>query len=208
MALSAAPSLPFSPPGSDCRGRLQLQAAKVISAQVASVGDYALGAILSAAAGLYVDAAHALQDHGFWLYAATLAAHSLSAADRAHVLKRWAAQQVLGVEGAFWRALGVLSSVGCFRAALAVLQRRRAFVDTAAFLQACDDASCSLAEPNSNVASDADDKHAAAADDISSGGTCSDAMQSAQNLSVAASFAEDQFVCSLLEHVFGVGRLK
>ncbi len=55
-----------------------LQAAKVISAHAASVGDPLLGVPLHCAAGLNADATVILQDAGLWRYAATLVARTLS----------------------------------------------------------------------------------------------------------------------------------
>ncbi len=96
-----------------------LQAAKVVSAHMASVGDSLLGVPLHCSAGLFADAAILLQEAGLWRYASTLAAHSLAGGDRALALQRWG-HQVAAQEGSLWRAVGILTSAGCLRAALQV----------------------------------------------------------------------------------------
>ncbi|KAL6761163.1 hypothetical protein V8C86DRAFT_2537145 [Haematococcus lacustris] len=99
---------------------LQVQAAKVLAAHAASMGDPLLAVPLHCAAGLYSEAVTALQDTGHWRYAANLTAHALSGKERAQALQRWA-MHVLVSEGSVWRAAGILTAAGCCQEAAQVL---------------------------------------------------------------------------------------
>ncbi|KAG2490001.1 hypothetical protein HYH03_011468 [Edaphochlamys debaryana] len=103
-------------------GNLLVQAAKVVSAHAASIGDHLLGVPLHVAAGLHAEAALILQEAGLWRYAAALAAHSLSGAERAAALQRWS-DHVATVEGSTWRAAGLLTAGGCCGEALRLLMQ-------------------------------------------------------------------------------------
>lgn len=76
--------------------RCGMQAAKVVTANAASVGDLVLGVPLLCSSGLRAEAAAVLQEAGLWRYAATLAAQ-LPPAAAAAALDNWAhhMQQVL-----------------------------------------------------------------------------------------------------------------
>lgn len=56
---------------------LHIQAAKVVAAHAASIGDALLGVPLLCSAGLPQEGVAALQEAGLWRYAATLTAHTL-----------------------------------------------------------------------------------------------------------------------------------
>lgn len=66
-----------------------LQAAKVVTANAASVGDLLVGVPLLCSSGLRGEAAAVLQEAGLWRYAATLAAQ-LPPAAAAAALDNWA----------------------------------------------------------------------------------------------------------------------
>jgi len=90
---------------------LFVQAAKIVSANAAGVGDTLLGVPLMCATGEFNDAVNILQDAGMWSYAAALAAGSLSHAARAAPLDRWALH-VADAEGRLWGAAGLLVGAG------------------------------------------------------------------------------------------------
>ncbi|KAK9845313.1 hypothetical protein WJX81_003317 [Elliptochloris bilobata] len=118
---------------------LHIQAAKVVAAHAASIGDALLAVPLLCSAGLPNEAVAALQEAGLWRYASTLAAHQLSGNERAAALERWAAH-IHQAAGDLWRALGVLVAGGALRTAVLTL-RRLGLPDTAAaFAAACGEA--------------------------------------------------------------------
>jgi len=90
---------------------LFVQAAKIVSANAAGVGDILLGVPLMCATGEFDDAVNILQDAGMWSYAAALAAGSLLHAARAAPLDRWATH-VADAEGRSWMAAGLLVGGG------------------------------------------------------------------------------------------------
>ncbi len=69
---------------------LHIQAAKVVAAHAASIGDALLGVPLLCSAGLPQEGVAALQEAGLWRYAATLTAHTLKGDERSAALDRWA----------------------------------------------------------------------------------------------------------------------
>lgn len=90
---------------------LFVQAAKIVSANAAGVGDTLLGVPLMCATGEFDDAVSILQDAGMWSYAAALAAGSLTHAARAAPLDRWATH-IADAEGRMWTAVGLLVGAG------------------------------------------------------------------------------------------------
>eukprot|EP00873_Tetraselmis_striata_P044832 jgi/Tetstr1/465096/TSEL_009824.t1 len=115
---------------------LHIQAAKVVAANTAAMGDAQLGVPLLCSVGLPTEAATLLQDSGLWRHAATLAAAQLAGAERSAVLERWA-EHVLEVEGGLWRAVGLLTAGGCHRAALRALTEEGRADGAAAYLEIC-----------------------------------------------------------------------
>ena len=90
---------------------LFVQAAKIVSANAAGVGDTLLGVPLMCATGEFDDAVNILQDAGLWWYAAVLAAGSLSHGTRGAAVERWASH-VADAEGRLWVAAGLMVGAG------------------------------------------------------------------------------------------------
>lgn len=105
------------------------QAAKVVTANAASVGDLLLGVPLLCSSGLPAEAAAVLQEAGLWRYAATLAAQ-LPPPAAAAALDNWAGHVQQG-EGSVWRAVGLLAGAGELGAA-ALMLREAGLPDAAA----------------------------------------------------------------------------
>jgi len=124
LVLASAASMRYQGSAPSRAASLHLQAAKVVSAHAASIGDLLLGVPLSCAAGLNADAVNVLQEAGLWRYAACLTAASLSDVPRAQALQRWA-HHILLQEGSMWRAVGVLTAAGSLKAALQVLREAK-----------------------------------------------------------------------------------
>ncbi|KAL3161421.1 hypothetical protein ABBQ32_010311 [Trebouxia sp. C0010 RCD-2024] len=101
---------------------LHIQAAKVVAAHAASVGDNLLGVPLLCSAGLPQEAVIVLQEAQLWRYAATLTANTLTGSDRAITLERWAAH-IHQAEGSLWRGLGMLVAGGGLRSAVLLLRK-------------------------------------------------------------------------------------
>lgn len=99
---------------------LFVQAAKVITANAAAVGDSLLGVPLLCSTGEYDGAVSILQDAGLWRYAAALAAGSLSAHARMIPMERWASH-VAEAEGRPWSAAGLLVGCGMVSSAMELL---------------------------------------------------------------------------------------
>ncbi|KAL4422261.1 hypothetical protein ABPG75_008458 [Micractinium tetrahymenae] len=128
------------PAAEDAAARsLFVQAAKVITANAASVGDTLLGVPLLCSTGQHADAASLLQDSGLWRYASALAAHSLRGAERAAALERWAGH-VAAAEGRPWTAAGLLVAVGALRSAHQLLRQLGLFDAASALASACSEA--------------------------------------------------------------------
>eukprot|EP00884_Botryococcus_braunii_P018245 jgi/Botrbrau1/5103/Bobra.0128s0014.1 len=118
---------------------LHIQAAKVVTAHAASVGDVLLGVPLLVSAGLPQEAAVLLQEAGLWRYAATLAANMLSGDERAASLERWASH-LHQAEGKLWAAMGVLVAGGALRTAVLLLRKLGLAAAAFAFVAACSEA--------------------------------------------------------------------
>ncbi|KAK9863395.1 hypothetical protein WJX84_011255 [Apatococcus fuscideae] len=129
---------------------LHIQAAKVVTAHAASVGDNLLGVPLLAAAGLPAEAASLLQEAGLWRYAASLAAHALKGSEKSNTLERWA-NHTLQAEGGLWRAVGIMTAAGTLRGCVLLLRKLRLPDAAMAFAQAASEAGFS----NPAAASDA-----------------------------------------------------
>eukprot|EP00878_Enallax_costatus_P014287 GHUV01014945.1.p1 GENE.GHUV01014945.1~~GHUV01014945.1.p1 ORF type:complete len:500 (+),score=179.13 GHUV01014945.1:122-1621(+) len=143
LALAASASLQAQSTGSNtsmqASATLHLQAAKVVSAHAASIGDNLLGVPLNCSAGLNADAVTVLQEAGRWQSAAVLIARALAGTERAQALSRWSSH-VLHQEGSVWRCVGLLTAAGCLSAAVQVL-RGAGLPDCAhAYVQACQEA--------------------------------------------------------------------
>ncbi|KAL4425017.1 hypothetical protein ABPG77_001795 [Micractinium sp. CCAP 211/92] len=151
---------------------LFVQAAKVITANAASVGDTLLGVPLLCSTGQHADAASLLQDSGLWRYASALVAHSLRAAERATALERWAGH-VAAAEGRPWTAAGLLVAAGALGSAHQML-RQHGMPDAASALAgACAEAGLAPAErggPLPNLWAAAGRAGQAASARLSSGG--------------------------------------
>ena len=118
---------------------LFVQAAKVITANAASVGDTLLGVPLLCSTGQHTDAVTLLQDGGLWYYAAALTSHSLGGPERTAALERWASHMAW-TEGRPWAAVGLLVAAGALRSALQLL-RQGGWPDAAqALVAACAEA--------------------------------------------------------------------
>ncbi|BDA45713.1 probable WD repeat-containing protein 11 at C-terminar half [Coccomyxa sp. Obi] len=118
---------------------LHIQAAKVVAAHAASIGDALLGVPLLCSAGLPQEGVAALQEAGLWRYAATLTAHTLKGDERSAALDRWAAH-VHQTEGNVWQALGIMVAGGALRNAALLLRELRMPDAAAAFCAACKEA--------------------------------------------------------------------
>jgi hypothetical protein len=114
---------------------LFVQAAKIVSANAAGVGDTLLGVPLMCATGEFDDAVNILQDAGMWSYAAALAAGSLPHAARAVPLDRWASH-VADAEGRMWSAVGLLVGAGLIGDAAELLVQNGLADAAAALLEA------------------------------------------------------------------------
>ncbi|KAK9829709.1 hypothetical protein WJX72_007460 [[Myrmecia] bisecta] len=144
LALAAASPERYNGPaaagGAEAVSRtLHIQAAKVVTAHAATVGDNLLGVPLLCSAGLPQEAVALLQEAGLWKYASTLAANTLTGGDQAAALERWAAH-IHQSEGSLWRAMGIMAAAGALRSAVLML-RKLGMADSAmAFAQACAEA--------------------------------------------------------------------
>jgi hypothetical protein len=114
---------------------LFVQAAKIVSANAAGVGDTLLGVPLMCATGEFDDAVNILQDAGMWSYAAALAAGSLPHAVRAGPLDRWATH-VADAEGRLWSAVGLLVGAGLIGDAAELLMQNGLADAAAALIEA------------------------------------------------------------------------
>ncbi|KAK9867753.1 hypothetical protein WJX84_002654 [Apatococcus fuscideae] len=118
---------------------LHIQAAKVVTAHAATVGDNLLGVPLLAAAGLPAEAASLLQEAGLWRYAASLAAHALKGSEKSATLERWA-NHTLQAEGGLWKAVGIMTAAGTLRGCVLLLRKLRLPDAAMAFAQAAAEA--------------------------------------------------------------------
>lgn len=140
QAVQAVPSQAVLQQAEDSTARtLFVQAAKVITANAASVGDTLLGVPLLCSTGQHADAASLLQDSGLWRYASALAAHSLKASERAAAIERWAGH-VASAEGRPWTAAGLLVAAGALKTALLMLRQYGMPDAAAALVAACREA--------------------------------------------------------------------
>mmetsp|Transcript_7354 Transcript_7354/g.20760 ORF Transcript_7354/g.20760 Transcript_7354/m.20760 type:complete len:1627 (+) Transcript_7354:108-4988(+) len=115
---------------------LHMQAAKVVAANTAAMGDTQLGVPLLCSVGLPAEAVTLLQDSGQWRHAATLAASQLRGSELSAALERWALHVAM-VEKCVWRAAGLLTAGGCCRTALR-LMKTHGYVDCAVpFFEIC-----------------------------------------------------------------------
>lgn len=86
---------------------LFVQAAKVITANAASVGDTLLGVPMLCATGQQADATALLQEADLWRYASSLAASSLQGNELRNALLAWATH-LRNIQGRLWASLSVL----------------------------------------------------------------------------------------------------
>ncbi|KAI3424707.1 hypothetical protein D9Q98_008096 [Chlorella vulgaris] len=122
---------------------LFVQAAKVITANAAAVGDTLLGVPLLCSTGQFADATALLQDGGLWRYAAVLMAHSLRGSERAAPMERWATHAA-AAEGRPWVAAGLLVAAGALSSALLLLREHGLPDAAAALTAACKEAELPL----------------------------------------------------------------
>ena len=118
---------------------LFVQAAKMITANAAGVGDILLGVPLLCAIDHKSDAVALFQDAGMWYRAASLTAGSLSGSERSAALKRWASHLAYS-EGRPWMAAGVLIVAGALSSAVSLLSAQGLPDASMALILACSEA--------------------------------------------------------------------
>ncbi|KAG0455304.1 hypothetical protein HPP92_024596 [Vanilla planifolia] len=111
-------------------------AVKVVAANMVRTDKSLSGTHLLCAVGRHQEACSQLQDAGFWIDAATLAATHLHGSDYARVLQRWA-DFVLHSEHNIWRAMILYVASGALNVALGVLRNAKLPDSAAMFLVAC-----------------------------------------------------------------------
>lgn len=143
LASAGAAAAAGGAPEDSAARTLFVQAAKVITANAASVGDTLLGVPLLCSTGQHADAASILQDSGLWRYASALVAHSLKDVERAAAMERWAGH-VAAAEGRPWAAAGLLVAAGALKSALQLLRQHCVPDAAVALVAACRDAGLPL----------------------------------------------------------------